>query len=115
MRAGESLVPMTPDMLKRIFAEAGPDFSAEICTGATLADLDPQAIGNLRMLWRRKSGNAALDRLDPDQSLADAELVVDGVTYAALVLLGTRQELGKHLAQAEVIFEYRASPASIPF
>ena len=26
MRAGESLVPMTPDMLKRIFDEAGPDF-----------------------------------------------------------------------------------------
>ena len=29
MRAGGSLVPMTPDMLKNIFSETGPDFSAE--------------------------------------------------------------------------------------
>ncbi|MBF0565894.1 MAG: hypothetical protein HQK89_11680 [Nitrospirae bacterium] len=36
MRAGESLVPMLPDMLKRIFDEAGPDFTAEICRGASL-------------------------------------------------------------------------------
>ena len=40
----------------------------------------------------------------------DAELLVDGkVTYAALVLLGTRNALGKHLAQAELIFEYRSN------
>lgn len=31
MRGGEALVPMTPDQLKRIFDEAGPDFSAELC------------------------------------------------------------------------------------
>ena len=31
MRRGQELVPMTPDMLQRIFAETGPDFSAEIC------------------------------------------------------------------------------------
>ena len=30
MRAGESLVPMTKDMLKRIFAETDPDFSEQI-------------------------------------------------------------------------------------
>ncbi len=48
--------------------------------------------------------------------LADAELLVDGgLTYVALILLGTRQALGKYLAQAEVIFEYRAHEASIPF
>jgi ATP-dependent DNA helicase RecG len=37
MRGGEDLVPMTPDLLKRIFAETGPDFSAEICPKATMA------------------------------------------------------------------------------
>ena len=31
MRSGEALVPMTPDMLRRIFDETGPDFSAGIC------------------------------------------------------------------------------------
>lgn len=41
-------------------------------------------------------------------------LVDGGLTYAALILLGTRKALGRHLAQAEVIFEYRASDASGP-
>jgi ATP-dependent DNA helicase RecG len=116
MRAGEDLVAMTPDQLKRIFDEAGPDFSAELCPQATPADLHPEAIARLRALWRRKSGNVALDSLSDEQLLADAELVIEGsITYAALILLGTRQGLGRHLAQAEVVFEYRAHEASIPF
>ena len=45
MRGGEDLVPMTPDVLKRIFAEAEPDFSAEICAKANLDDLHPEKIG----------------------------------------------------------------------
>src|SRR3972149_5394796 len=31
MRSGGNLAPMLPDMLKRIFDEAGPDYTAEIC------------------------------------------------------------------------------------
>lgn len=50
MRAGEDLVPMTPDMLGRIFDEAGPDYSAEICPKATLDDLDPRAVENMRKM-----------------------------------------------------------------
>ena len=41
-------------------------------------------------------------------------LVDDGVTYAALVLLGTRNALGRHLAQAELIFEYRSNDVPGP-
>lgn len=115
MRSGEGLVPMTPDRLKRIFEETGPDFSSEICGAATLADLDEQAIATFAQLWARKSGNASLTTLSPGRILADAELTVDGgVTYAALVLLGTRRGLGKHLAQSELIFEYRSADTSIP-
>ena len=114
MRAGESLVPMTPDRLKQIFDEGVPDFSATICEGATFDDLSHEAIKEFRALWRRKSGNEALDVLSDTQLLADASLVTDkGITYAALVLLGTRSSLGKYLAQAEVVFEYRSSKASI--
>jgi len=116
MRAGEGLVAMTADRLKSIFDEAVPDYSAEICSKATLDDLDPTAIENLRTMWTRKSGNEALYNLNAEQLLTDAELLVDGgVTYAALVLLGTHRALGRHLAQAEVIFEYRSSEASTPF
>lgn len=54
MRAGEDLVPMTQDRLKHILAEAQPDFSAEVCAGATLDDLDPAAVSKFRTLWHRK-------------------------------------------------------------
>jgi ATP-dependent DNA helicase RecG len=115
MRSGDSLVPMEPDMLKRIFEETGPDFSAEVCAGATLADLDPRAIEDFRQRWMRHSGNAALAGLPVEQILSDAELLVGGrVTYAALILLGSPAALGKRLAQAEVIFEYRSSDAGLP-
>lgn len=116
MRAGEDLVPMTPDMLGRIFDEAGPDYSAEICPKATLDDLDPRAVENMRKMWIQKSGNEALLNIELEQLLDDAELVLDGeVTYAALVLLGSHRALGKHLPHAEVIFEYRSNESSTPF
>jgi len=115
MRGGQDLIPMTPDLLQRIFAEAGPDFSAETCAPARLDDLDPSSIETLRQLWQRKSPDLDIATRSVDQLLADAELVVDGrVTYAALILLGKREALGRHLAQAEVIFEYRSGEAPGP-
>ncbi len=108
MRGGEALIPMTPDLLQRIFAESGPDFSAEICTSAQLDDLDPNAVEVLRQLWQRKLLDQDISTRPIEQLLADAELLVDNqVTYAALILLGKREALGKYLAQSEVIFEYR--------
>ena len=115
MRSGEDLAPMTPDFLKRIFEETGPDFSAEICPHAVLSDLDPVAIEHFRTMWRRKSGNSALEVTPAEQLLTDAELVVKGgVTYAALILLGTRRSLSQFLGQAEVVFEYRSSDVTGP-
>lgn len=106
-------MPMTSDMLKRIFEETGPDFSAEICPKAVLNDLDDVALNKFRTAWKRKSGNDKLDQLSNEQLLVDAELIFDGgLTYAALILFGTHQALGKHLPQAEVVFEYRSSEAT---
>lgn len=116
MRAGGSLARMTPDMLKRIFAESGPDFSAEPCVKGVFTDLLPAAIEEFRARWFRKSGNQTLAEITHEQLLSDAELIIDGqITYAALILFGSRPALGKHLAQSETIFEYRSSEASIPF
>ncbi|MDD3083388.1 MAG: ATP-binding protein [Desulfobacterales bacterium] len=116
MRGGEDLVPMTPDLLKRIFDECGPDFSAEICRQAGFSDLSGKAIERFRAAWQKRSGNAALQKLSPKQLLEDAELIVDGgVTYAALILFGDRKALGKFLAQSEIIHEYRSSEASVPY
>lgn len=115
MRAGEDLVPMTADQLKRIFDESGPDYSAEVCAKATFGDLDPAAIDEFRRRWSDKSRNKALASQPAGQLLADAGLVVGGkLTYAGLILFGFPKALARHLAQAEVVFEYRSSDAAGP-
>lgn len=115
MRAGEDLVAMTPDLLRRIFDESGPDFSAEVCKNATFGDLDPRAVDDFRRRWHAKAKRQSILDCPPEQLLRDAELVSDaGVTYAALVLLGTHEALGRFLMQAELVFEYRSSEAAGP-
>ena len=48
--------------------------------------------------------------------LANAEQTVDGVpTYATLILFGTQKAVGRYRAQAEAVFEYRNSKASLPY
>lgn len=114
MRGGEDLVPMTPDMLQRIFAETQADFSAEVCPEATLGDLAPQAIERFRLKWAKK--RPELRELSTERLLEDAELILEGrVTFAALILMGTHRGLGRHLGQAEVVFEYRSDDASIEY
>jgi ATP-dependent DNA helicase RecG len=115
MRAGGSLSSMLPDMLKRIFDEAGPDYTAEICPKAALADLDLNAIEDFRNRWIQKSKNEKLAALSAEQLLFDSEVLSrEGLTYAALILFGTREALTRLLAQAEVIFEYRSSDTTGP-
>lgn len=117
MRSGSSLEAMTPEHLKVILAENQPDFSAEICKGAKLEDLSPNAIKRLRDLWHRKTKNEELHKKNERELLADAELLNEnaGITYAALVLLGTSKALGKYLPNSEVVYEYRNNPASIQY
>lgn len=113
-RAGDDLVPIPGDELRAMFAEAGPDYSAQP-TDAIQADLSQEAIAEFRDRWVRKSGNARIADWDNEQTLANAELLVDGrATIAALVLFGTRVTLGRYLAQAEVVFEYRSNEAAGP-
>jgi ATP-dependent DNA helicase RecG len=115
MRSGAALTAMSADMLKRIFDEAGPDFTAEICPKASLEDLNVKSIENFRMRWAQKSGDESREHISIRQLLSDAELVIKGkVTYGALILFGTHEALGQYLSQAEVIFEYRHNNASGP-
>ena len=100
---------MTPDMLKRIFEEGVPDFSAQVCKNAKFQDLDADVIKRFRDMWHKQSGNGFLKNTTDEQLLRDCEAIVDkGITYAALILFGTQKALGEHLAQAEVVFEYRS-------
>lgn len=114
-RAGDELTGLNADELKWIFAETGPDFSAEICPNATLEDLDPAAVAEFRTLWAAKSGDERKRHWSDIETLANAELLLDGsVTYAALILCGTHAALGRRLDQAEVIFEYRSAESAGP-
>lgn len=114
-RAGDELTALREAELRAMFAETGPDFSAQVCAGSSVADLVPAAIATFRDRWSRRAGDTRRMSWTDERTLADAELSVDGVpTYAALILFGTRAALGRHLAQAEVVFEYRSSEASGP-
>ncbi len=114
-RAGDELTAILADELRAILDEVGPDFSAQVCPGASVQDLSPDAIATFRDRWARRTGDERRLVWTDERTLADAELTVDGLpTYAALILFGTRAALGRHLAQAEVVFEYRASEASGP-
>ena len=120
MRKEDSLVEMSEERLREIFAESGHDFSADDCSGLTLGDLDGAAIEDFRQRWIAKARKAEdaplaerLSSLSALQLLTDAETLVDGkLNYAALILFGTAQAVSRHLAQAEVVFEYRSSDAS---
>jgi ATP-dependent DNA helicase RecG len=115
IRDGDSLVGMPAERLRAILAEAGHDFSADVCPGLSISDLDDGAIEEFRRRWIDKAGNKSLEGLTREQVLIDVEVVVNGgVTYAALILFGRREALGRHLAQAEVTYEYRSSDASGP-
>jgi ATP-dependent DNA helicase RecG len=114
-RAGQALVAMDEAELKAIFSETGPDFTAEIVPGAGFRDLQSEAVSEFRKRWQRKSGNARLATMSDEQILHDCSLMDgDGITYAALILLGRPSAITRHLAQAEVIFEYRSSEAAGP-
>jgi len=115
MRAGDSLVGMTDDQLRAIHAETGPDFSAEICKAAKIDDLSSDAIRDFRSRWAKKANQPRILNFSDEQTLIDAELMMDGgITFAALILFGESKALGRLFGQAEVVFEYRSSEATGP-
>ncbi len=112
-RTGDELASLGAAELRAIFAETGPDFSAELGAGASMDDLAPEAITVYRERWAKKTRDERKASWSDIETLTNAELLVDNqVAYAALILFGTRVALGRWLAQAEVVFEYRSSDAS---
>ena len=114
-RKGDIILTMPMSEMRAIFAESGHDFSADICKEATLSDLDEQAIEAFRQKWITKKKLPGLATKTKEQLLSDCEAITpQGITYAALVLFGTHEALGRFLGQSEVIFEYRSSEATGP-
>jgi len=112
---GDSLIKMPQEMQREIYSEIDRDFSSNVCNGATLQNLDNDAIEVFRAKWVEKSGNNQHKNTTAEQLLFDCGAISDsGVTYAALILFGTSTALRKYLPQSEIVFEYRSSDASGP-
>lgn len=107
---GDSLIKMPEKIRRKIYDEIGFDFSGSICPCAKLSDLNDNSIELFRSKWIEKCGNKRLSSLSKKQLLHDCGAITDdGITYAALILFGKRDAIGKFLPQAEIIFEYRSS------
>lgn len=116
MRVGEELKPMSDEVYLSIIQESEPDFSQQICRGATLDDLDSDALSVLKEKYARKQNNPMFLTLSNGQILSDLKLITDeGVTNAAIILLGKEDFIKRVYPQASVMLEYRHSESQITF
>ncbi len=116
MRTGESLREMDDAELLKILSEQEPDFSAKICDGLKIEDLDSKAIEVMKQKYAEKNENPGFEGISDEQALSDLDLLEDGkLNYAALVLLGKSKAIRKYLPQNNVVIEYRNDPASIQY
>jgi len=102
-RVHESLAPLALYEIEEIRSQAPQDdWSAKVCEGATLADLDPEAIAFAREKYKEKHPDLAgeVDGWDNGTFLTKAKVCVQGrVTNAAIILLG-RSEAANLLSPA---------------
>ncbi len=116
MRVGEELKPMSDEVYLSIIQENEPDFSQQICRDATLDELDPDALSVLKEKYARKQNNPIFLTLSNRQILSDLQLITDeGITNAAVILLGKEDFIKRVYPQASVMLEYRHSESQITF
>ena len=116
MRTGESLREMSDAEIFRILSEQEPDFSAKICEGLTIADLDKEAIAEMKAQYARKQENPLFQNYPDEQVLSDLDLLKDGkLNYAALILLGKSEAIRKYLPQNNIVVEFRMYHSMIQY
>ena len=114
IRVGESLRNMSDEEIFAILSEQEPDFSAKICEGISIADLDEAAIKKMKESYARKQKNPGFMQLSTEQVLTDLKLLENGkLNYAALVLLAKKEVIHAKLPQSKTIWEFRHSEAQI--
>ena len=115
MRIGDSLREMDDAEYFSIISEQSPDFSANICDGLTMDDLSEEAVLRLRNLIHQKRSNPDILTVPAEQLLSDLRLRngEGKLTYAALILLGKSEVIGKYLPQNNIVIEYRANHTQI--
>lgn len=116
MRVGEELKPMSDEVYLSIIQENEPDFSQQVCRDATLDDLDSDALSVLKEKYAKKQNNPIFLTLSNRQILSDLQLITDeGITNAAVILLGKEDFIKRVYPQASVMLEYRHSESQITF
>lgn len=114
MRVGESLRNMSDEELFAILSEQEPDFSAKICEGLTVDDIDKDVMAILKEKYAKKQNNPGFKTQSNKQVLTDLDLMIDGkLCNAALILVGKKDRIHNILPQAKVIIEYRRSETAI--
>jgi ATP-dependent DNA helicase RecG len=108
-RVGESLVDLRPERLAAILHENvnGVDWTSVCIAGATIADLDPDAVDQARAKFKARNARepwcADFDAWSNDKFLDRAKLTINGqITRACLLLLGkpsSAHHLSPHPAQ----------------
>lgn len=104
-RDGESLVGLSLQELETIRSERQiDDWSAEVCSDATIDDLDPRAIALARNNFREKNQNkdfaAQVDGWPVETFLDRAKLTQGGRITRTTILLVGREEAVHHLQPA---------------
>lgn len=116
MRTGESLREMSDAEIFRILSEQEPDFSAQICEGLAMEDLDKEAIKTMKLRYADKQKNITFRSLPDEQVLTDLELLKSGkLNYAALVLLGKSEAIRRYLPQNNIVVEFRMYHSMIQY
>ena len=111
IRRGESLGEMDDQRTREILNESQPDMTAGIVSGLKLSDLDAGAIKVLREKWAAKALRQDFLEFGDEKVLRNLGLLGDqGISYAALILVGKEQSLLDRLPDAEIIYEWRTDP-----
>ena len=116
MRIGESLREMSDAEIFRILSEQEPDFSAQICEGLTMDDLDKDAIKAMKIQYADKQKNSTFQSLPDEQVLKDLDLLKSGkLNYAALILLGKGEAIRRYLPHNNIVVEFRTYHSMIQY
>ncbi|MEK6563758.1 MAG: RNA-binding domain-containing protein [Candidatus Omnitrophota bacterium] len=90
-REGESLAALSPQEYEAIRNQTKPDWSAQVCDGVSVSDLDANAILKARQEFKIKFPNLSADAgiWDDITLLNKVKLAIEGrLTRAAILLLG---------------------------
>lgn len=113
MRVGESLREMDDQEYFSIISEQDADYSAHICRELKLDDLDNDAVTEMRRLISTNRNRPSVESVPIASLLSDLRLLTaDGLTYAALLLLGKSEKIAQLCPQYNVVVEFRSSHES---